>query len=553
MQTQKTSLDEQGFFSRDGRRFIPFGVNYWPASCGVEMWTQWPEQEIQADLDLVVALGLNCTRFFLRWQDFETEAGIYDERQFARLEQLLSLHRERGLLANPSLFVGWMSGGLFWPEWKGERNFYADPWVLERAVAFTRRAMQSLLSFADVLLGVDLGNELNCVSDCRSASPEDIRKWCENICTTIHSVMPNVLVTSGNEHGQVIADTGWRLGQMPGVNVNTMHVYPMPLWHSLEFDGMTDPLCHSMLSACVAIARLHGPTLLQEFGTIATFGEAQQDSYLRELLPACLQARANGFLWWSLRDITAPWHPYPTNHFESTLGLVGPDGNVKPGLEYYLEFGRQLNQAAQAQPETLETGVYVPDQYYPRENPYSTGQTPQEASAALFLARHLLEQASHANRFVTSAGLSYPALKTLIVPGIWLSAPEAERIGDWVATGGALLWSGPDPINWGSSYARLLGARVVDYRPACAVSIHWAGQAWELSSFPRNLRAEVRPDGAEILARDAQERPVLLRHNLGSGRVVACLAAVETGIAHFSPDRAARDSWVDFYRSLLAG
>jgi hypothetical protein len=551
MNLLKTSLNEQGYFIRAGRRFIPFGVNYWPGSCGVEMWTRWPEKEIQTDLDLAAELGLNCTRFFLRWQDFEMEAGTYDERLFRRLEQLLEWHRQRNLVTNPSIFVGWMSGGLFWPAWKGGRNFYADPWVVERAVGFTHRVMQSLLPFADTLLAVDLGNELDCVKDCQSASPGDIRSWCETICRTIHAVMPDVLITSGNEHGQVIADTGWRLGQQPGVNVNTMHVYPMPLWHSLGFDGMTDPLCQSMLTACTAIACLHGPTLLQEFGTIATFGETQQDTYLRGLLPAVLKAGANGFLWWSLRDITAPCHPYPTNHFESTLGLVGVDGKIKPGLEYYLEFGKELNRQALALPEPAEVGIYIPEQYYPHENPDSTGQHPRDFSPGLFLARYLLEQAGVACHYVGSAALAHPDLITLIVPGIWLTAPEAERIGDWVAEGGRLLWNGPDPINWGSSYARLLGARVVDYRPPEVMKIHWAKQDWEFTSFPRNLRAEVRPDGAEILARDAADRPVLLLHQLGKGRVVACLAAVEAGIARFSQDRSARDRWIDFYKAAL--
>jgi hypothetical protein len=33
------ALDEKGYFPPDGRRFVPVGVSYWPASRGVEMWS----------------------------------------------------------------------------------------------------------------------------------------------------------------------------------------------------------------------------------------------------------------------------------------------------------------------------------------------------------------------------------------------------------------------------------------------------------------------------------------------------------------------------------
>jgi MoaA/NifB/PqqE/SkfB family radical SAM enzyme len=74
----RIALDREGFFSRGGERLVPVGVNYWPASCGVEMWQAWPEDEIRHDLDVVRDLGLNCVRFFLRWQEFEPAEGRYD-------------------------------------------------------------------------------------------------------------------------------------------------------------------------------------------------------------------------------------------------------------------------------------------------------------------------------------------------------------------------------------------------------------------------------------------------------------------------------------------
>src|SRR5690606_7270933 len=54
------ALDAAGYFTRGGERIVPVGVNYWPASCGVEMWRAWPATEIQRDLEITRTLGLNC-------------------------------------------------------------------------------------------------------------------------------------------------------------------------------------------------------------------------------------------------------------------------------------------------------------------------------------------------------------------------------------------------------------------------------------------------------------------------------------------------------------
>ena len=77
---------------------------------------------------------------FLRWEDFEPRAGRYDRTAFCRLADFLGWCRARGLLAHPSLFVGWMSGGILWPDWKKRRNLFSDPLMRRRSFAFAARA-----------------------------------------------------------------------------------------------------------------------------------------------------------------------------------------------------------------------------------------------------------------------------------------------------------------------------------------------------------------------------------------------------------------------------
>lgn len=566
-------IDALGYFtpSATAQRFIPIGVNYWPASCGVEMWRQWPATEIQKDLDLVKSLGLNCVRFFLRWQDFEPYPGNFDEKMFKRLAHMLAWCQQRQLYTNPSLFVGWMSGGLFWPAWKSDHNLYADSYLRERAAAFAQRAAQVLKDFPDQILAIDLGNELDCVPDAPQAGAEAVKTWCWQVCKAVKQAFPGVLITSGTDQGLAIDDKGWRFGQQPGVDCCSMHGYPMPLWHSLGFDGMTDPLAADMLVSCIRISRAYAPTFLQEFGTIATFGATQQDAYLRRLLPAAWEAGANGFLWWCLRDIAAPVHPYLTNHFESTLGLVDAAGRIKPGLEYFLEFCQTIV-PVRPLPTWLEStppqpvakiGIYLPYHYYP-DDPFlapagdelaSLPQHPRQFSPSLLIAHYLLSQIDPTTsiQFLRGDLPIDPGLQTLLIPGILLSSCEADRLAEWVAAGSnrRLVWSGPDFINWGTAYIRLLGAQAVDYRLPQPILVNWHGQTWEFTAYPRGLRGEVQPAGAQVLARDQEGRPALLKNRVGQGWVVSSLPSVEESIARFSTDQQRRDAWIDFYRQLL--
>ena len=138
-----------GYFQRGGKQFVPVGVNYWPGSSGVEMWKHWAPAEIKADLALVSSLGLNTVRFFLRWEDFEPEAGKIDPIMLDRLAAVMDALRENGLYAHPSLFVGWMSGGVFWPEWVKGRNIFSDPDLVERSAQFAAAVCKILRPYKD--------------------------------------------------------------------------------------------------------------------------------------------------------------------------------------------------------------------------------------------------------------------------------------------------------------------------------------------------------------------------------------------------------------------
>ncbi len=549
LQQPGLTLDQQGYFSHNGQHVVPAGVNYWPGSCGVEMWLRWPEAEIRHDLALIRDLGLNSVRFFLRWQDFEPQPGEYDATMFDRLAQFLAWCGEYELWAQPSLFVGWMSGGTFWPAWKGERNLFADPWLVERSAAFARRAAETIAPFHARLLGIDQGNELCCLSDSVAAPPERVIAWCAAINAAIRDPYPQALIISGNEQNQIVNDTGWRFEAQPGTDLYSMHGYPVPAWHSLDFDGMTDPLCQSLLPFYTQIARAFGPVMVQEFGTIVTFGQRQQDEYLKAVLPACWVSGANGFLWWCLRDIRADVHPYLSNRFESMLGLVDDQDRVKPGLEYFIEFARSIHEwPALSVDDADAVGLYWPRHYYHRDAPLNPGNQPQRLSRWLAIANWALRQIGHYTRIVR---LPLPNdLKTLLIPGAVLDALEVQALEKWVSEGGRLIWHGLDPVNWGHELVQLLGARPVDYRSVRPARIDAFGQTWMLDTYRRGMRVELRADTATILARDGDRLPVLLHNHHGQGRVIYALPLVDENVAQNAGDPERRNRWLQWYNGM---
>ncbi len=546
------ALDQAGYFTRHGKRVIPVGANYWPGSCGAEMWQAWPEKEIQADLDLVVKLGLNCVRFFLRWQDFEPAPGRYDRRMFARLQQMLLWHEERQLLAHPSLFVGWMSGGIFWPVWHRGRNVYADLELRRRAFAFAHKSAAICAGFPETALAVDHGNELCCLPECLTATPADVASWCAGVSGAIRRGFPGALIVSGNEQNQVNADTGWRLGAQAGCDFYSMHAYPFPGWHTLPFDGMTDPLAQSLLPFYVKCARAFGPVMVQEFGTLLTGGEKQCDGYLRTVLPACREAGANGYLWWCLRDITARTHPYNKNAFEASLGLVDAKGRVKPALRYFLEFARSLAGNSLPSASAPPIGLLWPEEYYPRDNPANPGNLPSELSRQMALAHFTLGTLGSGPKIVRGRDLR-PGLvpARVLIAGAKITAAEVLALTPWVEAGGQLIWHGVDALTWGPETTRLVGAMPVDFCAPTALGVRAFGRIWDLHEFPRGIFLETLPREATVVARDDRKRPLILVHHIGRGCVVTCLASPEVGFAKQSDSAATRAQWKQWYRGML--
>ena len=65
------------------------------------------------------------------------------------------------------------------------------------------------------------------------------------------------------------------------------------------------------------------------------------------------------------------------------------------------------------------------------------------------------------------------------------------------------------------------------------------------------MRVGLKLGCAKVVASDRAGRPVILSHDFGAGRVVACVAQPEDAFAAESSDRPARERWARWYRGML--
>ena len=551
MASQGLKIGPDGYFSRGGARFVPVGANYWPGSCGVEMWQRWPADEIRRDLDLLIRHGFNAIRFFLRWQDFEPSPGLYDDGSFLRFAELLKWCGERDLFSQPTFFTPFSGSALNGPEWRQGRNYFTDDFIIQRAVDFAFAAARVAAPYGAKLLAIDIGHQLCRLPDSQTAAPLSIKTWLHNVTAAVRGAFPGVLLVVGNGPEQLSQDTGWRLGEPAGTDFYAMHGSTLPSAHPVEFDGLTDPLGHSLIPLNIEMTRSFGPVMLQDLAVHPAFGHKQRDDWLRAVLPSCWNAGANGFLWHLLRDVPAECAGHTSYGSISPAGLLDAEENIKRGLEYFQEFAHAVPDLPRPRVSSHYIGLYIPRHYYPRDNPSAAGNDPGSVLRALSTANYHLRDAGHEVHIVRGDRPINPRTKTIFITGASLTLDEVMPLTAWVQAGGKLIWHGPDVLNWGEAYQKLLGALPIDFRLARDAVIAFGGGEWKIGHYPMNIRAELQLMGATVLAIDDGGLPAVLRNKLGKGTVTYAIANIEGAIAGGGMPRVDRDRCTKWYQAML--
>ena len=114
------------------------GVNFWSRRGGPLMWAQYDGATVAEELTVLADHGLTMTRSFLYWPHFQPTPDTLDEEMLERFSDFLDRHSAVGLTTVPTFLVGHMSGENWDPSWRGDRDLYADVWLVGRQAWYVR-------------------------------------------------------------------------------------------------------------------------------------------------------------------------------------------------------------------------------------------------------------------------------------------------------------------------------------------------------------------------------------------------------------------------------
>ncbi len=524
------------------------GVNYWASHAGTNMWSDWREEVVAADLRQLADAGLQVLRVFPLWPDFQPlevlragrgevrefrlrdlplppsaagRAGL-DEAMLDRFGRLCELADEAGLKLVVGLVTGWMSGRLFTPPAFSHSDPLTDPTAIKWQVRFVRHFVGRFRERSAVLAW-DLGNECNCMG---SATPDEAWNWTNAISTAIRVADPTRLVVSGMHSLWPEEITGlkrsaasdgyrhsWPIAQQAELtDVLTTHPYP-PFTEHCDRDPI-DTLRTNLHAT--AETRLYAdiggkPCFAEEVGNLGTwFGsEARSANFLRANLFSLWANDCRGLFWWNNHDFSRLTHPpYDWNMVEQELGLFDADRRPRGLVGELRAFARFLGETAAhpLPPRKVEAVCVLP--------------LDGDGWGAALSAFTLAKQAGFDLEFQTAdqplrdAGL-------YVLPSLSGMRPVSVRFfNEMVARvrAGATLYTSVDDAAL-SRLPELAGVEVESRERTEGPTLYGGRFQGQEIVLPSNgpFRLDLNVGDAEVLARDPDGRAVFTKARVGSG------------------------------------
>jgi endo-1,4-beta-mannosidase len=513
------------------------------------MWSRASDAELEQELEQARRIGLDLLRIFAFIPDFVSgEPGRYlvDAAMLARMQCFAALAKANGISLLPSPLVGHMSGENHDLPGAGERPLYSDAQLVEGARLLVESVAQAM-SRSPAVIGYALSNEAPLwggLHEGKRPPPRDVVEWARTMIAAARGAHPGVPV---------------------GLGDGTMDGYPnRELAEHVDFvgphlyGGDADALRfgHRYDHVLAAAARFGKPLLLEEFGACAAqAGDEEQAALWNECFYAAFTLGARGAIGWCWSDFAPETVgrelPYEHHGFELGFGITRSDGSEKPAAGLITQWRRLLDGLPDAAPSRpVPAAVIVRSSHVDVSYPFSwvdRGACDRAELTALTLA----SQAGLPPRIVDEDGV--PATAQLIL----LPVIQRLRTSTWLAieervhAGATLYWSyfGGDHSfhqgTWCPIVDRLTGCRH-RLRYGCfdlpEASLRLDGALADMGPLPtgadrvRNGDLEganpasylpIEPVTAQVLAHDAQGRPMLVEHALGKGRVIFSAAPLE--------------------------
>ena len=344
------------------------GINYWGSKAAINMWSEFDEESIERDMQVLAEVGITHLRVFPLWPVFQPLSAIYvpsgvyeytfgedplpdtpagragvSEEALGKFERFVRIAERYGMKLIVALITGHMSYRTYAPPAFEGKALLSDPTVIK----WQRRFVKCFVGrFKDeaAIIGWDLGNESDCMPGL-TENKDTFYVWSSVIADAVKSIDRSRPVISGLAHAEIDKDhvSLKELGEL--CDVHTEHPYNI-------FRTPTSPLCtvRSLLDPVirVRIAEDIGgiPTFVQEFGAIGYLNCSRKTEaeYYRAALLASLAHGAHGAMWWCAFDQGHhAYAPYRWNSIGSNYGFFDKDLEPKPIAEENKAFHKRLS------------------------------------------------------------------------------------------------------------------------------------------------------------------------------------------------------------------
>jgi endo-1,4-beta-mannosidase len=314
------------------------GVNFWSRRGGPLMWRTYDDALVREELAVLTAHGLNVTRSFFYWPDFQPAPDVIDDAAVDRYRQFLRACEDLGISTIPTFIVGHMSGWNWEPSWRDGRDYYGDGFMLGQQAFFVREMVRRITP-SPAIAGWLISNEMPLLGG--PAPREYVRAWALVTVNAVRAGGSDLPVSLGDGAWTkeiTGADNGFRLRDQADVtDFFGPHSYPMGTDQTRQLSRAAF-LCEA--------AQLGKPVVLEEFGVTDTFAAPDQAAhYYRHCLHQTLLAGATGWIAWNNTDFALDEaEPYSSHLYELGFGVTTVAGAPKPTLLELQAFGKVLQQ-----------------------------------------------------------------------------------------------------------------------------------------------------------------------------------------------------------------
>jgi len=574
-----------GYFSANGKRFVPVGAHWVPAKAAMQWNVEWDPKDIEADFAKMHELGYTIVRFDIMWPWFEPRPGDYNPAAFQQLDYLVSLAHKYKIYLHPSLFIGGEVGEAYWDvPWRMGRHPHADPEMLRLetnfAAEFGRRYANET-----AIIAWDLTDEPPFwIVPSPQTNDAMAINWTRLIVDGIREqdkLHPIVVGTSGEEitHGPFRADN---IGKF----VDFFSVHPFTLYAP---DLFPDALlsARGTYGAAFQITLSQGaghPVMIHEMGaSTAQFSPERVAAYDRAQIYSGLGAGSIGVDLWCYTDASpAQFHkaPYLRTPQETGWGMITWDRQDKPLAREFKKISQVVSRLdlTGVAPAPADIAIVIPDEWVkphgdysrfgltgPAVTPYLSqfdagavpGRLPPDAAAAnLWLMSSALNSFILARRVGLKADFPREYADWEKRPMVFLPSPITstsdpflahvhsdfyEKARKYVEKGGFLYASlasdGAIP-----EMSSLFGARIVDRAIGSEVTIkitepfgslkpgdtfHYSVPSQSIQSWGVILEVST----GKVIAVDQDGRPALVTNTIGAGKTLLSAYPIEHYLA----------------------